>query len=51
MIVALLLGAMGVSVDTTKHALVSEDELDMIFRDAVQSGVMEEVSTNPKESE
>jgi len=39
-VVKLFLRLFGVSVNTSKHALLSEEELDIIFRDAVQSGVM-----------
>jgi len=39
-VVKLFLKLFGVSVNTSKHALLSEEELDIIFRDAIESGLM-----------
>lgn len=38
--VSLLLGMIGVPVDTHKTPFVSEEELDLVFRSAMQSGVV-----------
>mmetsp|Transcript_11174 Transcript_11174/g.20322 ORF Transcript_11174/g.20322 Transcript_11174/m.20322 type:complete len:706 (+) Transcript_11174:11-2128(+) len=40
-VVKLFLKLFGVSVNTSKNALMSEEELDIIFRDAIESGLMD----------